>query len=352
MMSAAAPTPASHGSGDAVVRCRELTKHFRYHEQQPGLAGTVRAFFHRRTRTRVAVEGLDLDLAPGEVCGLLGRNGAGKTTMIKMLCGLIRPTAGELSVLGERPSRRSFTFLRQISVIFGQKSMLWWDLPAYDSLLLHRRMYDLGRGEFDLAVGQLSELLELGELLTIPVRRLSLGQRMRCELALALLHGPRLLFADEPTIGLDVLGKRVIRDFLARVNAELGTSIVLTSHDMDDVAALCPRVVLIDHGAKRYDGDLTGLARSVRPAKQMVVTFGAEPRLPDPLPPGAAVVDRPAPDVLRLDIDRDRLADILTAVSGWGPVVDLEVADADLDEVMASVFGAARKLSAGDTGAA
>jgi len=324
--------------GDVVVRCRDLTKHFRYHEQQPGLAGTVRALLRRRHRTRVAVEGLDLDLAPGEVCGLLGRNGAGKTTTIKMLCGLIQPTAGELSVLGERPSRRSFTFLRQISVIFGQKSMLWWDLPAYDSLLLHRRMYDLSRSEFDLAVGQLSELLELGDLLSIPVRRLSLGQRMRCELALALLHSPRLLFADEPTIGLDVLGKRVIRDFLARVNVELGTSIVLTSHDMDDVAALCPRVVLIDHGTKRYDGDLTGLARSVRPAKQMMVTFTAEPQLPDPLPPGVTVVGRPAPDVLQLDIDREWLAEVLTAVSGWGPVVDLEVTDADLDEVMVSVF--------------
>lgn len=335
-------------SGAAVVRCRGLTKHFRYHEQQPGLSGTARALLRRRTKTRVAVEDLDLDLAPGEVCGLLGRNGAGKTTTIKMLCGLVRPTAGELSVLGELPSRRSFTFLRQISVIFGQKSMLWWDLPAHDSLLLHRRMYDLGREEFDRTVGRLSELLELGGLLTIPVRRLSLGQRMRCELALALLHGPRLLFADEPTIGLDVLGKQVIRDLLARANAELGTSVVLTSHDMDDVAALCPRVVVIDRGVKRYDGDLTGLARSVRPAKQMVVTFGAEPRLPAPMPPGVAVVDRPSPGVLRLDIDRDRLPDVLTAVTGWGPVVDLEVADADLDEVMASVFGAARDLPAGE----
>ena len=322
----------------AVVHCRDLTKHFRYHEQQPGLAGTVRAFVRRRHRTRVAVDGLDLDLAPGEVCGLLGRNGAGKTTTIKMLCGLIQPTAGELTVLGERPSRRSFTFLRQISVIFGQKSMLWWDLPAYDSLLLHRRMYDLGRSEFDLAVGQLSELLELGDLLSIPVRRLSLGQRMRCELALALLHSPRLLFADEPTIGLDILGKRVIRNFLARANAELGTSIVLTSHDMDDVAALCPRVVLIDRGTKRYDGDLTGLARSVRPAKQMVATFAGSPQLPDPLPPGASIIDRPTPEVLRLDVDRDRLPDVLAAVPRWGTLVDLEVVDADLDDVMASVF--------------
>lgn len=336
----------------AVVRCRDLTKHFRYHEQQPGLAGTVRAFLRRRHRIRVAVEGLDLDLAPGEVCGLLGRNGAGKTTTIKMLCGLIRPTAGELTVLGERPSKRSFTFLRQISVIFGQKSMLWWDLPAYDSLLLHRRMYDLGRGEFDRTVGQLSELLELGDLLSVPVRRLSLGQRMRCELALALLHSPRLLFADEPTIGLDVLGKRVIRDFLARANAELGTSIVLTSHDMDDVAALCPRVVLIDRGTKRYDGDLTGLARSVRPAKQMVVTFATSPQLPSALPPGAVVVDRPTPEVLRLDIDRERLPELLAAVPGWGPLVDLKVVDADLDEVMASVFDGTDQLSLGDRGQA
>jgi ABC-2 type transport system ATP-binding protein len=320
------------------VFCSDLTKAYTYHEQQPGLGGALRGLLRRRQLSRTAVAALDLEIGEGEIVGLLGPNGAGKTTTIKMLCGLLHPTAGELEVLGQRPAERSFGFLRSISVVFGQKTMLWWDVPCYDSLLVHKQMYDLSRADFDSSVAELSELLGVGDILRVPVRKLSLGQRMRCELMLALLHRPRLLFADEPTIGLDVVAKANVREFFARVNRDLGTTVVLTSHDMDDVAALCRRVVVIDHGSKRFDGDLQELARSVRPAKQIRVS-SADPVVPPvPLPAGARLLHATEPRLVELEVDRANLAEVLAAVTTWGPVNDLEVTDADLDQVMAEVF--------------
>ncbi|ADB30850.1 ABC transporter related protein [Kribbella flavida DSM 17836] len=247
----------------AVIRATNLTKTYRYSEQAPGLAGAVRGLLRPQRRERIAVDALSLTVPPGQIIGLLGPNGAGKTTTIKMLCGLLRPTGGELEVLGHRPARRSFDFLSRISVVFGQKSMLWWDVSTYDSLLIHREMYALTKPRFDAAVDELSERLDVTDLLHVPVRKLSLGQRMRCELVLALLHGPDLLFADEPTVGLDVVAKLALRNFLAELNRDHGTTIVLTSHDMSDVAALCGRIALIDHGVIGFDGDLAELrARS------------------------------------------------------------------------------------------
>jgi ABC-2 type transport system ATP-binding protein len=204
-------------------------------------------------------------------------------------------------------------------------------------------MYDLSQADFDSSVDELSELLGVGDILKVPVRKLSLGQRMRCELMLALLHRPRLLFADEPTIGLDVVAKANVREFFARVNRDLGTTVLLTSHDMDDVAALCRRVVVIDHGTKRFDGDLSELTRSVRPAKQIRVSYADPVNPPDPLPAGAQLLHSAEPRLVELEVDRSHLAEVLAAVTTWGPVTDLEVTDADLDQVMAEVFGGGEK---------
>jgi ABC-2 type transport system ATP-binding protein len=242
-----------------AIQTNALTKTYRYTEQQPGLGGAVKGLFRPQRRERVAVDSLDLTVPRGQVIGLLGPNGAGKTTTIKMLCGLLRPTAGDLEVLGHVPSKRGYDFLSRISVVFGQKSMLWWDVSTYDSLLIHKEMYALPKARFDQSVTDLAERLQIQDLLNIPVRKLSLGQRMRCELMLALLHGPDLLFADEPTVGLDVVAKLTVRTFLAELNRDLGTTIVLTSHDMNDVAALCDRVAVINHGRTIFDGDLTAL---------------------------------------------------------------------------------------------
>ncbi|GAA1614704.1 hypothetical protein GCM10009789_81030 [Kribbella sancticallisti] len=242
-----------------AIQTKAMTKTYRYTEQRPGLGGAVRGLFRPDRRERVAVDTLDLTVPRGQIIGLLGPNGAGKTTTIKMLCGLLRPTSGEVEVFGHRPAKRGYDFLSRISVVFGQRSMLWWDVSTYDSLLIHREMYALPKPRFDQAVEDLSERLQVQDILNIPVRKLSLGQRMRCELILALLHGPDLLFADEPTVGLDVVAKLTVRNFLAELNRDLGTTIVLTSHDMNDVAALCERVAVINHGRIIFDGDLTAL---------------------------------------------------------------------------------------------
>jgi ABC-2 type transport system ATP-binding protein len=285
----------------------------------------------------VALTGLNLEVPPGQILGLLGPNGAGKTTTIKMLCGLLRPTSGQVEVLGFSPAAREFEFLRSISVVFGQKSMLWWDVSCHDSLLVHKQMYDLTREEFDASVAELAELLDVGRILHVPVRKLSLGERMRCELMLALLHRPRLLFADEPTVGLDVVAKARVRGFLSRVNTELGTTILLTSHDMDDVESLCHRVVVINHGSRCFDGDLATLRRSLRPRKQVRVRFTEPLSGPPALPEGMRVIDIQE-RLFHLEVERDCLAAALAAVTSWGPVTDLDVTDADLDEVMTELF--------------
>ncbi|MEV6285902.1 ATP-binding cassette domain-containing protein [Kribbella sp. NPDC051770] len=242
-----------------AITATDLTKVYRYTEQAPGMRGALKGLLKPVRRQRTAVDALTLTVPEGQVIGLLGPNGAGKTTTIKMLCGLLRPTGGDLQVLDHEPHKRSFDFLSRISVVFGQKSMLWWDVSTYDSLLIHREMYAIPKPAFDASVAELTERLDVAHLVDIPVRKLSLGQRMRCELVLALLHQPALLFADEPTVGLDVVAKLALRNFLAEMNRDHGTTIVLTSHDMSDVAALCHRIALIDHGVLGFDGDLQEL---------------------------------------------------------------------------------------------
>jgi len=320
------------------VRARDLTKTYTFHEQQPGLGGAVRSLLRRARQTRTAVDGVDFELSAGEIVGLLGRNGAGKTTTLKMLCGLLRPTAGELSVLGFRPADRRFDFLRRVAVVLGQKSMLWWDVPAMDSFLVHKAMYAMPSADFDASVRELSDMLGVDRLLQVPVRKLSLGERMRCELMLALLHRPDLLFLDEPTIGLDVVAKAAVRDFLAKVNATRGTTILLTSHDMDDVEALCPRVLLIDSGRLRYDGSLARLVRSVRPRKRVQVMFANPVELPAALPADVELVSTREQLEFTFDVDRTALPSLLGLAATWGQVSDLDVGDPDVDEIMRTVL--------------
>lgn len=329
-----------------VISMRTLRKEYRYHRQQPGLGGALKGLFHRVNETRVAVDTLDLTINPGEFVGLLGRNGAGKTTTLKMCSGLLRPTSGDITVLGHvpymrRPSKRSFDFLRRIAVVLGQKSMLWWDVSTLDSLRLHQAIYDLPKQRFERSVARLAELLGLDYLLNIPVRKLSLGERMKCELLVALVHEPEVIFLDEPTIGLDVVSKAAIREFLATLNSEQGTTIVLTSHDMDDVSELCERIILIDHGRLQFDGPLTELIRDTRPHKQVTLLYAAPPRLPDDLP-GVRVRDVDH-GRLECEVDRDSVQQLLSLAPSWGDIVDLEVRDADLDEVMRAVLAGDRR---------
>lgn len=311
------PNPASNST--PVVDARSLSKNYTFHEQQAGLRYAVRSLFHRRYLTRVAVDTITFAVDTGEIVGLLGRNGAGKTTTLKMLCGLLRPTAGDLQVLGHEPVARTFAFRSRISVVLGQKTMLWWDVPAMDSFLVHKQIYAMSTKDFDESVRELSSMLGVGALLLVPVRKLSLGERMRCELMLALLHRPDVLFLDEPTIGLDVLAKVRVREFLAQVNQARGTTILLTSHDMDDVEALCPRVILIDHGRLRYDGALADLVQSMRPRKRVRVAYTDN-------------------RVETLEVERADLGGLLARLSADADIADLDVSDASLEEIMRDMF--------------
>jgi ABC-2 type transport system ATP-binding protein len=327
---------ARSSAAEPVIRARDLGKTYVFHRQPRGLAGAVRGLFHREPTSVRAVRGLDLTVGHGEVIGLLGPNGAGKTTIVKMLCGLLAPTAGSLEVCGERPADRSSAFLSWISVLFGQKAMLWWDVSTRESLKIHRSMYGIPRGDFDARVAQLGDLLGITEVLDTPVRHLSLGQRMRCELALALLHRPTLLFADEPTIGLDVEAKLVVRTLFRDINRTFGTTIVLTSHDMDDVEALTDRVVIVKGGRAVFDGDLTGLRAHAGIPEEVVLTYRDTPRLPPDLT-GKSTLD--GGRGVRLPVGGRSLLDLVRTATGWGELVDFRVVEAGLDQVMAKVFG-------------
>ena len=251
----------------AAIHVAALSKTYRFHHKEPGLRGSVQSLFRRRTRETVAVQDVSFTVEPGEIVGFLGPNGAGKTTTLKVLCGLLYPdppTADRptrLEVLGHTPHKREAAFLKRVTLLMGQRSMLWKDLPAMDTFLLHKVMYSVPDAAFRRTVHELAELLECAHLLRVQVRKLSLGERMKMELIASLVHAPDLLFLDEPTLGLDMVSQQRVRDFLARLNRERGTTILLTSHYMADIEALCPRVLLIHHGRLRHDGTLRDLVR-------------------------------------------------------------------------------------------
>lgn len=319
---------------DLVIEAQKLSKTYNFYRQPQGLLSAIRSLFHRELTSVQAVSGLDLNVKRGEIIGLLGPNGAGKTTIVKMMCGLLAPTGGSLSVCGERPADRSYAFLSQISVIFGQKAMLWWDVSTRESLKIHRSMYEISPSDFLATVGQLGDLLGITEILDTPVRNLSLGQRMRCELALALLHRPTLLFADEPTIGLDVEAKLVVRNLFRDINRTFGTTIVLTSHDMNDVEALSERVIIIKGGLAAFDGNLTALRAHANIPKTVVLNYRDVPQLPSELLPA---VEHGSHSV-RLRLGDEPIAELLHAASRWGELLDFRIVEAGLDEVMSKVF--------------
>jgi ABC-2 type transport system ATP-binding protein len=288
----------------------------------------------RRHRSVVAVDRISFAVEPGEVVGFLGPNGAGKTTTLKVLSGLLHPTGGSVSVLGHVPWRREKAFLRQITLVMGQRSQLSWDIPAIDSFELNRAIYRIPPAQFRQTVDELVELLELGSLVSKPVRNLSLGERMKCEIAAALLHRPQVLFLDEPTIGLDVTMQRRIRAFVAEYNRRHAATILLTSHYMADVEALCKRVIVIHRGTLLFDGDLTTLVRRFAPHKTIVVELmnGATDlrRYGEVLAQrdGQVTLRVPKPDTARTT--ERLLADL--------PVLDLTVADPPIEEVIEQVF--------------
>lgn len=323
-----------------MIRIRGLKKHYRVHKRPPGVKAAFKALFKRDYTTVKAVDGIDFDLQPGESVGFLGPNGAGKTTTLKMLSGLLHPTEGEISVDGHVPQKRETAFLKKIMLVMGQKQQLMWDLPPAETFELNRAIYEVPRDAFNKRLSELTELLELGDLVNKPTRQLSLGERMKCELAAALVHGPKVLFLDEPTIGLDVSMQVAMRDFIRRYNHEHGATLILTSHYMDDVLALCPRVVVIDKGLLSFDGRLADLVQRVRPEKQLTLRFSAPVSKEQVSALGKVTKHEAAESVLQ--IPHDEVNTIVARALATLPVQDLNVENPPLEEVMSELFSRTR----------
>ncbi len=320
----------------AIVSARGLRKTFRVAAKQPGLAGTLRHLVHRRWQELEAVREVSFAIEPGEVVGFLGGNGAGKTTTLKLLSGLIHPSGGVVEVAGCTPWRRQRRFLEAITLVMGQKQQLIWDLPPLDSLRVNAAIYGINDREARRRISELAEMLELGEELTRPVRKLSLGQRMKAELLAALLHQPKVLFLDEPTLGLDVNAQARVRRFLADYNRRTGATVLLTSHYMADITALCPRVLLIHQGALFYDGGLDALRERLAPWRQVRLEL-AEP-LPAERLARYGEVERLDGAAAWLLIDRERVTSCLNRLLAELPVLDLEVNDPPIEELIGRLF--------------
>src|SRR3954452_12142944 len=321
-----------------MIEVRTLTKSYRVHKRAPGIAAALRSVLKRRYETVKAVEDLSFAIADGERVGFLGPNGAGKTTTLKVLAGLLHPTSGDVRVGGYVPYTRDPSFLKLITLVMGQKQQLLWDLPPADTYAMNRAIYDIPRAQAEETVRTLVELLEIGDLIRKPTRQLSLGERMKCELVAALLHRPRVLFLDKPTTGLDVSMQAKMRDFIRDYNEKFGAAVLLTSHYMDDVVALCPRVVVIDHGRLLYDGDLRELARKVRPDKHVTISLSAPVSPADLARIGTVVSANGVQAVLSVPSAQASTAvrDALATL----PIVDLTIEEAPLEDVMRELFGA------------
>jgi ABC-2 type transport system ATP-binding protein len=321
-----------------VIEVSGLSKSFRAYKKEPGFAGSLKGLFRRRYENVHAVQDIRFAIEEGELVGFLGPNGAGKTTTLKMLAGLLYPSAGSATVLGYVPWERDDRYRRQFALLLGQKNQLWWDLPASESLDLNAKIYGLDPAAYRRTVDELTALLNVRDKLNIAVRELSLGERMKMELIAALLHQPRVLFLDEPTLGLDVVSQKIVRDFLRDYNARRRTTILLTSHYMADIEALCRRVIIIDHGRIFFDGLLADVLD--RFADSKIVTLQCTPaasfQSADLNRFGEVLVHDAS--TIRLKIKRDRVIPACKELLDHLPVADIDIQEVPIEEVIGSIF--------------
>lgn len=322
----------------AAIEVNRLCKAFRTYKKQPGITGALKGLLHRKYDLTEAVKEVSFKIEEGELVGFLGPNGAGKTTTLKMLSGLLYPTSGVATVLGYVPWKRDDGYRRQFALLLGQKNQLWWDLPARDSLELNAKIYGIPATAFERTVDEMTELLRVREKLNVAVRELSLGERMKMELIASLLHQPKVLFLDEPTIGLDVVSQNTVREFLRTHNAQRKTTILLTSHYMADIQALCRRVIIIDRGTIFFDGQLSEVLDRFADFKLVTLQCdGAQP------PPAAVLakygeVLAPTNGRIQLKVKRDRVIPVCKALLDELPVSDIDIQEVPIEEIIRQIF--------------
>ncbi|MHC1768543.1 MAG: ATP-binding cassette domain-containing protein [Verrucomicrobiia bacterium] len=321
-----------------MIRVHGLTKTYRIYKKRPGFWGAVRGLFRREYESIAAANDVSFSVNEGELVGVLGPNGAGKTTTLKMLAGLLYPTSGDARVLGYVPWERKDGYRRQFALLLGQKNQLWWDLPARESLELNGRIYGIPPAEYQRTVAEMTDLLGVTDKLGVMVRELSLGERMKMELIAALLHQPKVLFLDEPTIGLDVVSQKIVREFLRHHNATRKTTILLTSHYMADIVELCERVIIIDHGTIFFDGKLAEVVDRFADSKMITIhRSSTEDTPPGDLRKYGEVVEH-SPAIIKLKVPRDRVIPICKALLDELPVTDIDIQELPIEDIIRRVF--------------
>jgi ABC-2 type transport system ATP-binding protein len=320
-----------------TIIVEQLSKTYQVPEREAGFSAAVRSFFKRKYKDVKAVQKVNFNIAQGEIVGFLGPNGAGKTTTLKMLSGLLHPTGGKADVLGFTPWELKQSYLRSMTLVMGQRNRLSWDIPAADSFLLNQAIYRISDDEYKQTYKELNELLELDPLMKKPVRNLSLGERMKCEIALGLLHRPKVLFLDEPTIGLDITGQVRIREFLREYNKRTGATILLTSHYMADVTALCERIIIIHQGQLKYDGGITELSRKIAPFKLIGVML-SDADSHDLSRYGTQVRNEEDADKRYIQVKAEDVTRITSRLLADLPVHDITIADPPIEDVIEQAF--------------
>jgi len=331
------------------IAATHLKKYYQVHHKEPGLGGSLKSFFRRKYRDVKAVDDISFEIAAGEIVGFLGPNGAGKTTTLKMLSGLLYPSGGRARVLGFTPNERQPAYLRRMTLVMGQKQQLNWDLPAIETFLVNQAIYEIPDDVYRKTLDELTELLALASLLKKQVRKLSLGERMKCELAAALLHQPQVLFLDEPTIGLDVTMQTKIREFVAEYNRRYQATVILTSHYMADVTALCKRVIVIDHGKLMYDGGLEELAARMAPHKLLRVELASAVDGQNLARYGEVV--KAEGQRVELLAPRSKISETAARLLAELPVVDVTIQDPPIEDVITRVFEEAARARQADAAA-
>jgi ABC-2 type transport system ATP-binding protein len=322
----------------AVIEVSNLTKAFRTYKKQPGFSGAVKGLFRRQYEQTIAVNEVSFKIEPGELVGFLGPNGAGKTTTLKMLAGLLYPTTGSAKVLGYTPWERDDGYRRQFALVLGQKNQLWWDLPARESLELNAKIYGIPKDQFEKTVGEMTELLNVKDKLNVSVRELSLGERMKMELIASLLHQPKVLFLDEPTIGLDVTSQKTVRDFIRRHNAEQKTTILLTSHYMADIQELCERVIIIDLGKIFFDGKLSEIVDRFADFKLVTIQCDKANEISaDNLNRYGEVVEKTS-EAIKFKVKRDRVIPTCKSLLDDLTVTDIDIQEVPIEDVIRQIF--------------